>query len=107
MNLYNDRKPGNRLTAIGCIKGHVIYALNDSGADCSVANLSKIQSLGFEIGKSEFGKLKAASGNLLQVVGEVKLPLQFAGRDFPWCFVVVDNLTSDFIIGVDFLKQCT
>ena len=90
--------------------------LLDSGADFScVSNgaLLRMKESGINLSiQSNLGQTGgvAANGSPLKVVGKINLDIEFKLTSgeivlVNWTFVVLDNLNSEFIIGMDVLRQ--
>ncbi|KAK7588127.1 hypothetical protein V9T40_005372 [Parthenolecanium corni] len=83
-------------------------ALVDSGAECSVVKSTLCAGLKFN---PTGNTLRDANGNFLEVSGTVKLSVKFSapGHDQPLTFqfiaYAVVGLTSDLILGFDFLEK--
>ncbi|XP_043193669.1 uncharacterized protein LOC122366005 [Amphibalanus amphitrite] len=74
----------------------------DTGAQVSTlppASVPANSSLEPAIGPS----LKAANGSSIAVHGQVRIPLELGGCQFPWTFLVADTTTA--ILGADFLRH--
>ena len=93
------------------IFGRAYNALCDTGAKASVCDKSVLEDIIQHNGSGQLKHFKptdlnvrSASGHSLSVLGVYEFHLELAGRQAPWFFIVVENLSSKVILGIDLLK---
>jgi hypothetical protein len=83
--------------------------LLDSGSVCSLISVQHLRDL--SRGGPDLRLLSnqvtcvTASGQSLQIVGEVKLSLKIQGFSWPWTFLVSKRLQGPPILGADFIAK--
>ena len=91
------------------ILGHHVDLLVDSGASISIIDAGFVQEVLSEettpiMAPSTYSRVDTVSGEKLPTVGEIELALSFSGRNFPCQFHVVENMTTNAVLGRDFLS---
>lgn len=89
-----------------------VHALIDTGASCSLLSGKLYQKLlsrrGFKgttpIHKFENRKLLAADSSPMRVTASVETEVKINGLVIPFDFLVIDSLSYDCLLGMDFLK---
>ena len=82
-----------------------VQALVDTGAYTSCISWTLIEKLGHQFFTSRRKVLSMADGKPLQIIGEIALSLKFRDLIIPFTFTVLQNLTMNLILGLDFLKH--
>ncbi|KAL1448674.1 hypothetical protein WDU94_001883 [Cyamophila willieti] len=85
-----------------------IKLLVDTGAGKSVASYGLVQTLPeLKLMKNKNGcvKLCSAGGELLQIMGQAKIPIQIEGFVLDMDVFVIKNLVPDILMGMDFLSK--
>ena len=82
--------------------------LVDSGSNISVIRRSAILKFGLDIlqmyPSDELTHIQVANKQNIEIVGIIKTSVQVQGHNLTVRFHVVDNLHTDFILGVETLK---
>ena len=91
------------------ILGHHVDLLVDSGASISIINAEFVQEALSEettpiMAPSTYPRVGTVSGEKLPTIGEIEVTLSFNGKEFPWQFHVVENMTTNAVLGRDFLS---
>ncbi|XP_078374384.1 uncharacterized protein LOC144657917 [Oculina patagonica] len=90
------------------IHGCPVDLLVDSGACISVIDAAFLQEAFPEgtspiIVPSTYSRVDTVSGEKLPTAGKIEVPLSFNGREFPCQFHVIENMTTNAVLGRDFL----
>ena len=88
-------------TDIGQLK---VRALLDSGSSVSLIVADLVKKGCYEIYRNYFKQLVSATGNNLEVMGKVLLPILIGGTQTNHEFTVVSSLVTPLILGKDFLS---
>ena len=87
------------------IKQHTFRALVDTGADVSLIS----EDVYNKIGKRELSEssieLSTVDGGVLTVLGEIVIEIQIGSQRRLHCFCVVRGITTNVILGCDFIAQ--
>ncbi|KAI6660033.1 Zinc knuckle [Oopsacas minuta] len=81
-----------------------VKALLDSGSSVSLVTAEVMNQSGYRIGSRHIKKLISASGNELRICGYSVLPIQLGELQVHHEFMVVSELITPVILGVDFLS---
>ena len=96
------------LTVSAWLNGRVIKLLVDTGAGISVMDEDFLCKLYADqvpvLCRSGSSEVKTVSGQVLPILGTVKVSLGIAGGNYPCEFHVVKNLTYEAVLGRDFLR---
>jgi len=89
--------------------GHPVDLLVDSGASISIIDAAFVHKIFSEetsaiMSPSTYPSVGTVSGEELPTTGEIEVILSFSGRKFPWQFHVVENMTTNAVLGRDFLS---
>jgi len=89
------------------INNKTFIFLIDSGASRSVLNLNYVKDVLKQTNSAQDNILFMvfADGNIIHVHGSVTIDLNVSGLMVPLKFLVLENLTSNFILGSDFLSH--
>ena len=81
--------------------------LVDTGAYVSCVSRTFVQKLGLSQQITALGQkvLSTADGKPLHIIGEIELSLKFRDLIIPFTFTVLQTLTMNLILGLDFLKH--
>ena len=86
-----------------CIGGLMVNSLFDSGSSVSLVTTSIVQQSGYPICEGFHKKLVSASGNQLEIRGRICSPIIVGEIKIDQIFVVVSELITPVILGIDFL----
>lgn len=100
LNLAEDCRPYCRVD----IYGEPKEGLLDSGASISVLRTCVVLSERYPILNTTNIALKAANGSFLTVMGWVPIPIGFRGATVSINAIVVEDITQDLILEVEFFK---
>ena len=81
----------------------MVNSLFDSGSSVSLVTTSIVQQSGYPICEGFHKKLVSASGNQLEIRGRICLPIIVGEMKIDQMFVVVSELITPVILGIDFL----
>jgi len=87
---------------------HFVVALIDSGSGLSVISERLVRKLRLKIENLDRGQnsiLIAANGSPINVKGKVSICIKLGGLSVPFDCLVVENLSQNLILGVDFLES--
>jgi len=78
--------------------------LIDSGAACSVISSALAQQLNLkiEIANGPRDRMVAATGQKIWIIGTATMDLYFRGAKMEHTVVVVEDLTPNFVLGMNF-----
>ena len=76
-----------------CLGNHCVNCLFDSGSSVSLINASFVEEMGYKIDTRCSKRLISASGNDLDFLGEVILPIIIGKAQMSHDFIVVSGLT--------------
>ena len=88
-----------------CLGNHCVNCLFDSGSSVSLINASFVEEMGYKIDTRCSKRLISASGNDLDFLGEVILPIIIGKAQMSHDFIVVSGLIAKLVLGVDFLSR--
>jgi hypothetical protein len=88
------------------VEGTPVTALIDTGAAISAISYKFLKSLGFEIQQPATYRIKGINGQKITPLGEVRqLPVSFGKVTVPANFAVVDAISYELILGIDWLRK--
>jgi len=91
------------------INNKTFIFLVDSGVSRSVQNLDYVKDVLkltiHNIAQDDISSMASADGSIIHVHGSVTIDLNVSGLIVPFKFLVLENLTSNFILGSDFLSH--
>lgn len=97
----NDNRLFIEIIAAGCR----VKALLDSGAQMSLINRSFLSKVGVPFSTKNLPSVVSADNSPIQILGTVSLSVYFNGSKVPHNFLVVDNVTSNMILGIEFWNR--
>ena len=104
--------PVSAYSVSGQINGHEIYLVVDTGAAVTLMRKSlwdRVKPQESRLLPWAGGELTGVEGTTLQVQGTAKVSVQISEHSFQVEFVIVDGLSEEAILGLDFLSshQCS
>jgi len=87
------------------VNKHKITALIDSGASVSCISRKFADKAGIKFAQNmNYELLRSADGRDLQVLGSADLTVGLRGLLVPYQFFVIDGLSYNVLLGIDFLQ---
>ena len=88
------------------IKGKSIGAIIDTGATRCCISLSAFKRYFNQVIETSHGiNIRTADGTAINIKGKSRCSFELGDRTFEYNFLVCETLPSEFIIGLDFLRQ--
>ena len=84
------------------IHNQKVYALYDTGADCSLINYSMYEKLRTDLDKGYMSHVRSSTGEDMGALGQVTYTFKINGTPFTQSFIVCRNMNQHMILGTNF-----